>query len=102
MTNEYEFPLRAESPLEDDDGEPVIWENPDVPPLDDIANGDVTEFFCPYDSCGDDFNIDGIGDDPEENREALLTVIDQADGTWRCDECGEPVYGFYANGDHDE
>lgn len=97
---EFEYPLQANEPPETDDGHRVIWENPDVPPLEDIIDTEETEFDCPYPDCTDfvRFTFQGGAD---ENRESLEDLISAHDGTLRCEECNEPIYGFYADGDHE-
>lgn len=99
MSNEYEFPIRRDEPPEEDGV--VIWTNPDVPDVDAIVSGEVSEFQCPYPDCyGDPFTIEMAVDDPEENREHFVKLIEDSNGTLRCDDCDEPIFGFYGNGDH--
>lgn len=101
------YVVRDEPP---EDGGVVIWHNPDIPPVDKIASGEVEEFTCPYgewaahqpmrqkcDPC--EFNVH---DDEDKAFEALLRKIKQSDGTLRCEDCEEPLYGLYGDGDHDD
>lgn len=107
MSNDHTFPIKREEPP-DTDGV-VIWSNPDVPMPAEIASGEVEEFECPYneqmqshlppkkqcDPCAFDFNSDG----EDERIEALIGIIEKRDGTLRCEDCNEPIYGLYADGD---
>ena len=77
----------------------VIWSNPDVPDYETLIDDEETSFECPADICGDD-KVFQLTDDPGENDEALRTMIAQSDGTIRCDDCDEPLYGFLNGGDH--
>lgn len=94
-----------DSPLETPDGDPVIWVNPDVPDITTVSTGRVDGFDCPYvddrgQPCSNDFEISEPGNSPDENRAALVKLIERSNGTLRCEECNEPIYGFYGNGDH--
>lgn len=78
------------------DGRVVIWENPDVPDHREVYSDGTLEFFCPDPECGDK----KIFEDFTE-RDQLIAYIESHDGTHRCDDCNEPLYGIFGDGDHD-
>lgn len=108
--------------IRDDDGDAeLMWSNPDVPTfgpdgrkLDDdaeyLVEQETVTFDCPYytvdpisgnkDWCDNDFEFN-LSDDPSKNARKLRRKIKSAGGTLRCDECNEPIYGFWGDGDHD-
>lgn len=109
MRTKDELKAAVDKYIEDipDVDDPTLWSNPDVPAAEEIAErGGTAHFDCPYvdpskfgAACSNDFKLK-LGDDPEENLEGIISKIEAADGTLRCDECGEPIYGFRDNGDH--
>lgn len=91
------YPIRDE-PLDEDDPH-YIWENPDVPPIKAVFEGRITEFECPYPdkNCGPVvFELNS--DTPRESFIEMLK--DKMDGTARCEDCDEPIYGIRGGGDH--
>lgn len=86
-----------EEPLDEEDPN-YLWSNPDVPPVEDVLDGRVTEFECPYPdkNCGPVvFEIES--DNP---REAFIEALKDMNGTARCEDCEEPIYGIRGGGDH--
>lgn len=101
MTHNIPYEVREEPP--DVDGV-VIWSNPDIPLAEKVLSGEVEEFWCPYPTCPEQepSNVAMPEDnDIEENREQFVALLEQNDGTFRCDDCGEPFYAFYGDGDGD-
>lgn len=98
---EYDYPLHADESYERD-GKVVLWSNPDVPDAETI--GGVEVFTCPGLLDDDPFHgqkecLDEKCFEAFDDRDQLAELIESENGTLRCEECNEPLYGIYGDGD---
>lgn len=76
-----------------------VWANEDIPSVSAVlADAGKTEFACPNPDCDNELEV--RLDDADEDVPELVEVIESNDGTMRCGNCSEPLYGLWKDGDH--
>lgn len=83
----------------------TIWSHEDVPSVAEIIETDGTlEFDCPDsgDQCGREnpFQIRIDEEDLPEDIDHMVEDLEGQNGTIRCDDCDEPLFALYREGDH--
>lgn len=92
MTDD-QFPMSSGKPLKKN-GRTVIWYDSKAVPDPESFIGDDVEFDCPYPSCLERHTMSGF-----ECFDDIEDILEANDGTLRCPECNEPLYGIFGDGD---